>query len=85
MNNRKIKNGLKVLLAAGLISGCATKENSNCGRWVLGYSNDGNWSRQVIICDSLQMINEESAFVFINGIKSKVFAEQFFPMYEPCR
>jgi len=85
MKNGTIKNGLKVLLVAGLISGCTkTKDNSHCGKWILGYTNDDNWTRQVIICDSLQMTSRKSAIVYVNGIKTTVFAESFAPMYEPC-
>lgn len=85
MNNRKIKNGLKGLLVAGLISGCdKTVYHSNCGKWVLGYTNDDNWTRQVIICDSMQMVSKKQAIVYVNGIKTTVFAESFMPMYEPC-
>ena len=61
------------------------KNNPNCGEWILVYSNDGNYSRQKIICDSLQMVNSKEAYVYVKGIKTHIFAEQLYPMFVPCR
>jgi hypothetical protein len=79
--------GYILLLVVGL-SSCAEikpKNDPNCGQWMLGYSNDNNWSRQSIVCDSLQMVSNNEAYVYVKGIKTHVFAEQLYPMFEPCR
>ena len=46
----------------------------NLFKWILGYTNDDNWTRQVIICDSMQMVSRKQAIVYVNGIKTTVFA-----------
>ena len=75
-----------ILLVAGLFSCAETKPKNdpNCGQWILGYSNDNNWSRQAIICDSLQMVSNKEAYVYVKGIKTHIFAEQLYPMFMPC-
>lgn len=75
-----------ILLVAGFFSCSETKikNDPNCGQWILGYSNDNNWSRQAIICDSLQMVSNKEAYVYVKGIKTHIFAEQLYPMFMPC-
>jgi len=63
-----------------------TNENDpNCGQWILGYSNDNNWSRQAIIGDSIQMISNKEAYIYVKGVKTHIFAEQLYPMFIPCK
>lgn len=75
-----------ILLVAGLFSCSETKPKNdpNCGQWILVYSNDSNWSKQTIICDSLQMVSNKEAYVYVKGIKTHIFVEKLYPMFIPC-
>ena len=93
------KHFLLCLLAAGFFS-CfyprpkeTTEETAKkipkgaltCGEWVLSYSNDNGWSRQGIICDSLQMISAKEAYVYVKGVKTHIFADKLYPIFVPCK
>jgi hypothetical protein len=76
-----------ILLVTGLFS-CLEKQeprnHPNFGQWILGYSNNNGWSRQVIVCDSLQMVTDKEAYVYVKGTKTHIFANKFYPMFTPC-
>jgi hypothetical protein len=75
-----------ILLVAGLFSCSETKPKNdpNCRQWILEYTNNNDWGRQAIICDSLEMINLNEAVFWIKGKKSKLFAQKIYPMFQPC-
>ena len=82
---RLITHSLCILLSTGLLSCSEKSSDPTCGIWLLGYTNDNNWTRQGIYCDSLQMLSPTEVIVWNSGKQTKVYAEIFYPQYKPCR
>lgn len=76
---------VSVILSIGLFACNKKSSRSNCGVWLLGYTNDNNWTRQGVYCDSLQMLSPTEAIVWNGGKQTKVYAQTFYPQYKPCQ
>lgn len=70
-----------ILLVMFCFSCSETEDNLNRGQWMLQYSNDNNWSVQTIMCDSLQMVNKNEVYVYVKGVKTHIFADKLYPMF----
>lgn len=87
---RTFATGLVIaILSAGVFAACDSnttkpKKETDCGKWVLQYSNDNNFTNQSILCDSLQMINDTEAYVYVDGRRVHIFADLLFPRYLNC-
>ena len=78
------RNLLYILLTAGLFS-CSiqTQEegNNEPEKWQIKCYYDNNWSWTTVKCDSFQMMSKTEAYVWVDGRKTKIIAEELRPLH----
>ena len=74
------------LLVAVFLSSC-DREPTYTKRFVVSTSVDDNWTTSLIECDSVNMISQNHITVFVDGLKSDIYAGQIKvhsnPSYKP--
>jgi len=76
---------LYLVLTAGLYS-CTTQTNENTKnepeyRWQIKCYYDNNFSWTTVKCDSFQMVSKTEAYVWVDGRKTKIIAEELRPLH----
>lgn len=80
------RNLLYILLTAGLFS-CSTQTQEEVNnepekyKWQIRCYYDNNWSWTTVKCDSFQMVSKTEAYVWVDGRKTKIIAEELRPLH----
>lgn len=69
-----MKNKLLMLLIVIVLFSC-NKESKNKMKVYMSNGNGWDMSSTEMLCDSVTMINKNSAIVYINGYKSIIYAD----------
>jgi hypothetical protein len=58
-----------------------------CGKWSVYGTNNGGWTRSVSVTgiDSINWITKNRVWVYRNGLKTSIFAEEITTKYYDCR
>jgi hypothetical protein len=81
----KSRRFLYALLTAVLLS-CSTQKQDDVKEpekyeWQLKCYYDNNWSWTTVKCDSFQMVSKTEAYVWVDGRKTKIVAEELRPLH----
>lgn len=76
---------MKTKIIIALIILFTSCEMPHCGKWkLLCFYGAGGINHTTVVCDSLTMVSNKEAIVWINGVKSKVVGEELHPSFLPC-